>query len=64
MAATILRLPDVKARTGMSRSAIYASIKKQQFPKPVKLSERSSGWIEAEVSEWIEARIAQSRKAA
>lgn len=52
------RLPSVKRRTGLSRSAIYRGIAAGSFPAPIKLSERSSAWSTAEVSEWIAARIA------
>jgi hypothetical protein len=30
-----------------------------RFPKPVSISDRSVGWVEAEVDAWLEARIAQ-----
>ena len=58
MPNTIYRLPDVKARTGLSRSTLYAMMAEGRFPKPIKLGERAVGWSEAEVSDWIEARIA------
>lgn len=37
---------------------MYALIQKGEFPKPIKLSERSSAWLESEVQAWIDARIA------
>lgn len=52
-----LRLPDVKNRTGLSRSSIYAKIKQGIFPKYINLSSRSVGWLESEINEWIIARI-------
>lgn len=54
----LLRLPAVKARTGLSRSAIYRAIAESQFPAPVKLGERASGWLDTEVSAWVCSRIA------
>ena len=61
MATTvILRLPDVKARTGLSRSTIYARIAQGSFPKPVTLGGRAVGWIEKEVDEWL-AGLIESR---
>ncbi|MUV15438.1 helix-turn-helix transcriptional regulator [Noviluteimonas gilva] len=54
----LLRLPQVKARTGLSRSEIYRRISSGDFPAPVKLGERASAWPENEVTEWCEARIA------
>ncbi len=49
----IVRLPKVLEMTGMKRSTLYEKIQKNQFPKPVLLTERCSGWIESEVLEWI-----------
>ncbi|WP_269791008.1 AlpA family transcriptional regulator [Stenotrophomonas sp. Iso1] len=59
---TLLRLPRVKAKVDLSKSQIYALINAGSFPPPVKLSERCSAWVEAELDEWIEERIAASRK--
>ena len=54
----ILRLPKVVQKTGLSRATIYAYIKKNQFPAPLSLGDRSSGWLENEVENWIDSRIA------
>ena len=56
-----LRLPEVMARTGLSRSTIYVRLEQRRFPKPVSLGARAVGWIEAEVEEWMRERIAASR---
>lgn len=64
MATAILRLPTVKARTGLSRSTIYLRISEGSFPKPVSLGGRAVGWIEAEVNDWLNRQIEASRKAA
>jgi len=60
----ILRLPTVKARTGLSRSTIYLRISEGSLPKPVSLGGRAVGWIEAEVDDWLNQQIKASRKAA
>jgi prophage regulatory protein len=57
----ILRLPQVKARTGRSRSSIYADIKAGRFVAPIRIGARAVGWLQHEVEEWIAARIAESR---
>lgn len=62
--ARLIRLRDVMTKTGLSRSYVYALAQKGQFPKPVKLSERSSAWIESEVQSWIDERIKQRGEAA
>jgi len=64
MTHTILRLPAVKASTGLSRSTIYVRVSQGTFPKPVSLGGRAVGWLEAEIQEWLERRIEASRKAA
>lgn len=55
---TLERLPQVRARTGLSRSELYRRMASGDFPKPVKLGERASAWAEHEVTAWIAARIA------
>lgn len=60
---TIIRLPQVKQRTGLSRSTIYALIKAGQFKAPISLGARAVGWLESDVSEFIETRVKASRKA-
>lgn len=61
MAHTILRLPAVKASTGLSRSTIYLRISQGTFPRPVSLGARAVGWIEAEVQQWLTVQIEKRR---
>ncbi|MDP6579302.1 MAG: AlpA family transcriptional regulator [Vicinamibacterales bacterium] len=61
MPHTVLRLPAVKARTGLSRSTIYLRVSQGAFPAPVSLGARAVGWIEAEVNAWLTAQIEKSR---
>ena len=60
----ILRLPAVKARTGLSRSTLYLRMSFGLFPKPVNLGGRAVGWLEAEVDAWLESQIVVSRSLA
>ena len=53
----ILRRKQVEHRTGLSRSTIYLFIDEGTFPRPVQLGERSVGWLEHEIDEWILSRI-------
>ena len=53
----ILRRKQVEARTGLSRSTIYARIKAGTFPAPVSLGPRAVGWIEGDVHRWLSDRI-------
>lgn len=64
MAHTILRLPAVMARTGLSRSTIYLRISDGRFPKSIQLSIRAVGWIEAEIDGWLDQQIESSRNPA
>jgi prophage regulatory protein len=61
MANTILRLPAVKTRVGLSRSTIYLAISRAEFPRPVQLGARSVGWLESEIENWICERVKHSQ---
>jgi prophage regulatory protein len=58
MTHTILRLPAVKANTGLSRSTIYLRIAQGVFTHPVSLGARAVGWPAHEVAALNAARIA------
>ena len=57
MVHTVLRLPAVKSRTGLSRSTIYLRVAEGRFPRPINLGGRAVGWMEAEVEAWLQGRI-------
>jgi prophage regulatory protein len=59
MTDTVLRLPEVKVRVGLSRSTIYQAILRQEFPRPIPIGARAVGWLESEIAEWLTTRIAQ-----
>ena len=59
--ARLLRRPEVEARTGLRRAAIYSAIKAGKFPRPVRIGDRAVAWSEAEIDGWIAERIAESR---
>jgi prophage regulatory protein len=52
----------VKARTGLSRSTLYAYMRDGRFPQPVAISERCVAWVEGEIDAWIAGRITASRE--
>ena len=71
-ALTILRRKQVEARTGLSRSSIYARLRHNpkrpgdydpSFPKPISVGAKAVGWIEAEIDAWLTAQVEKSRKA-
>ncbi len=60
-AIRFLRISEVEALTGLSRTTIYAWSADGRFPRPIRLSGRAVRWIESEVLEWMDERIKQDR---
>lgn len=60
----LIRLREVLARTGASRSGLYAAIKSGAFPAPVMIlpGGRAIAWPEAEIDDYLRARIALARR--
>jgi prophage regulatory protein len=52
----LLRLPSVVRLTGLGRSTIYRLMAEDQFPAPVRLSQRAIGWRLADLEEWTTSR--------
>lgn len=72
-ALTILRRKQVEARTGLSRSTIYAKLRQNpkrpndydpSFPRPISIGAKAVGFVEAEIETWLAEQIKKSRKAA
>ncbi len=57
MVDTILRLPQVLSRTGLSRSLLYQKINEGTFPKQIPLGVRAIGFSESSVNRWIDLQI-------
>ena len=53
MALRIMRLSEVKAVTGLSKTTIYRFEKEGRFPPRVSLGERSVGWFEDDVETFL-----------
>ncbi|MEZ8400853.1 AlpA family transcriptional regulator [Vibrio splendidus] len=53
-----LRLKEVIALTGLGRSSIYKFMDENTFPKTVSLGGRAVAWLESEIEEWMEQRLA------
>ena len=58
MDSYILRLPEVVAKTGLSRSTIYAQIAKGEFPQGIRLGDKARGWLSDELNAWINEKVA------
>jgi len=54
----LLRLPVVLERVGYGRSTLYKLKAQGKFPEPIRLGERAVAWLESDIEDWIEARIA------
>jgi prophage regulatory protein len=61
---SFLRLPDVKAVTGLSKTSIYELIREKSFPPPVRLGPRAVAWVKSEIRQWAVQRVHASRSAA
>ena len=57
----ILRLPEVRSRTGLSRSSLYERMHEKTFPSSISLGGRNVGWLESEIDAWIDNRVKESR---
>lgn len=55
----ILRIDEVVRVTGVPRSTLYEMIGRGEFPKQIRLTPRATGWVEAEVQDWLSQRIEQ-----
>jgi prophage regulatory protein len=51
-----IKLKEVLARVGLSRTSLYELIKAGKFPKQIKLTNRSSAWSEQAVNAWMDAK--------
>ena len=58
MKRIMLRIPDVKFESGLSRSTIYLRVSQGLWTKPVSLGPRAVGWPSDEVEAINTARIA------
>ena len=57
----ILRRPEVMSRVALTHSQIDNMEKTGRFPKRIKISVKAAGWIESEIDDFIDQRIAASR---
>lgn len=57
-----LRLPQVKAATGLSKTSIYEKIKCNAFPLPIPIGKRAVGWIASEIKQWAANQVLAARE--
>ena len=46
----VLRLSEVQARCGLSRSSVYRLLRNGSFPAPLKVGVRAVRWPESEIT--------------
>ena len=57
----LLRLPQVKQATGLSKSAIYARIAEGTFPRQIPIGPRLVVWVDADIQNWISDQVSAAR---
>ena len=56
----LVDMKEITKLTGLTDKWFYKLIQDGQFPKPIKLGNRSR-WLTSEVDAWLQARIVESR---
>ena len=62
MSKKFIRLPEVKNKTGLSRSSIYLRMSNGEFPQSISLGGRAIAWLEEDIDQWLEECISASKK--
>ncbi|MMZ42890.1 Prophage CP4-57 regulatory protein (AlpA) [compost metagenome] len=62
MSESLIRLPKVQRKTGYSKAWIYRLMSQGKFPASVKIGTRAIAFVESEIDDWVNQRIAESRK--
>ena len=55
--ARFLRMSEVEQIVGLNKRTIQRMVKEESFPAPVRLHERSIGFVESEVDAWMDNKI-------
>ena len=53
-----LRPRDVLALIGVSRTTLWRMVRAGRFPAPVRITERSAGFLQETVESWMRSRVA------
>lgn len=49
----VLNLTQVRQLVGRSKSSIYSDMKRNRFPKPIRLSKRRVAWQEQDITPYM-----------
>jgi prophage regulatory protein len=55
----LIRMKQVREIISLSPTTIYRKIATGDFPKQLKLTDKTCAWVEQEVLDWVDAKIAQ-----
>ena len=60
---SVMKMKEMPAVVGLSRSYIYALQSRGEFPRPISLVEggRATGYLRSEVDDWLKGRIDATR---
>lgn len=61
MQQSLLRPKRAADKCGISIAYLYKLLADGQFPKPIKISERITCFVEAELDDWIAQKIESNR---
>lgn len=51
-----LSLHEVRRLIGLGKTSVYAMLKRGDFPRPLRVGQRSVRWRASEVRDWMDAR--------
>ena len=51
-----LKLKEVLGLVSLSRATVYRMMSRGEFPRPVRIGVRATGWRSDEVEEWLASR--------
>lgn len=54
----LLKISEVMSRTSLSRTHVYALIKRGEFPHQRKMGYKCSRWVESEIDAWVNQQAA------
>ena len=55
---SIKKYRDLQADLGLSESTVRRMVERGEFPPPLRLSQRSIGWPEETIEQWLKERAA------
>ena len=60
---SVIKMKELVGVVGLSRSYIYASQARGEFPRPIRLVKggRATGYLRSEIDDWLKGRIDATR---